>query len=139
MAHQVKAPLLYPCASRVKMPHVGADESALKHQKPTRLHRPVYKSTKGLPDVNEDYIRKISTDISFGEDVVKDRCFHLVPYSDKYFYEALDVSDIITPPPVTTKPIGRHNNRVADKKHLPCHIKTRSSHKVQFHCYHICV
>lgn len=139
MAERVKAPLLFPCASRVHMPHVGDDDSLLRQRRASSndfssgFVTPVYRTPMCVtPDVNEEYVKKISTDLSFGEEVVRDRCFHLLPYSDKYFKEALDISNLIAASPKTSKPMGRYNNRIADKKHLPCHIQSRQPHKVYF-------
>ena len=81
--------------------------------------------------MSTDYIKQISSDLYFGEDVVRDRCFHMLPYDKKYFKEALDISGIVSPRQKTRDVMGRHNNRVADSKHLPCHIRKRATHKLK--------
>ena len=35
-------------------------------------------------NINKDYLKKISSDITFNDDVLRDRCFHLLPYDPKY-------------------------------------------------------
>ena len=123
---------MFPCASRVKIPHVGADETELKPQKTISVDRPIVRSSgKISPGVSNVYVKKISSGLMFSEDVVRDRCFHTLPYDSKYFKEVLDVSNIIPTPPKAQHPTGRHNARGADNKHLPCHIQKRATHKLK--------
>ena len=127
----MKAPPLFPCANRVHVPHVGADKTSFRTRKSVHLPQSNLKHGMMAPGVSKQYLKQISSDLSFSEDVVKDRCFHLLPYDEKYFREALDISDIVTSHPKTKEIMGRHNNRASDTKHLPCHIKKRNTHRLQ--------
>ena len=127
----MKTPSLFPCANRVHVPHVGADKISFRTRKSQHLPRQNTKSGVVTPGVSRQYLKQISCDLSFSEDVVKDRCFHLLPYDEKYFREALDISDIVPSRPKTKEIMGRHNNRVSDTKHLPCHIRKRNTHRLQ--------
>ena len=59
------------------------------------------------------------------------RCFHTLPYDDKYLQEALDVSEVVSVPPKTKYTLVRYNQRGADTRHPPCHLKKRTSHKLK--------
>ena len=76
--------------------------------------------------VEDRYIKKISADLRFSEEVVKEKCFHMLPYDEKYFWEALDIGDLIVKPPAGKLfdrcGGGRHNNRGPDIRHAPCLI-----------------
>ena len=74
--------------------------------------------------VSDAYVANVSSELTFSEDVVRDRCFHMLPYSNKYLYEALDISDIVsTLPTHSNVPQGRHNMRGPDLRHSICHLK----------------
>ncbi|ESP00441.1 hypothetical protein LOTGIDRAFT_238549 [Lottia gigantea] len=135
----VSAPLHFPCAAHVKMPQIGSDESditvvksnVLHHNSMSSIQRSQY-SDMGEKQVllrpfGKTYIKDICGDLSFTEDVVRDRCFHMLPYSDKYFYEALDVSSLIPKQPKRNILIGRHNTSGSDKRHMPC-IPTKTQY-----------
>ena len=138
LTERMKAPgFMFPCASRVTMPQVGNDERALMLHTP---RPPSTESTKiavqtkptlAAATVSKDYIKKISADITFSDEVIEDRCRHLMPYSDKYFYDALDISDIVVPPPKAKFTMVRHNKRGEDRRHQPCHIKSRVPYKLK--------
>ena len=66
---------------------------------------------------------------SFNEDVLKERCFHLLPYNTKYLTETLDPGPLVPIPPKANKVQGRHDMRGEDKRHMPCHIKATKSLK----------
>ena len=131
MGDHTKIPPLFPCAARVHVPHVGADSASSKVRKSLNVTRPDGKTGPNVPGVSKRYISQISSDLSFSEDVVRDRCFHLLPYDEKYFREALDISHIVPPRPKAKEVMGRCNNRVSETKHLPCHIKNRNTHRLQ--------
>lgn len=106
---------------------MGLDEG-LNPVKPKTL--PPFLNTLGnkTGPVSRNYIKKISTDIVFSEDVVRDRCFHMLPYDEKYFYEALDIGTLISVPQKSGIPLSRHNSRLPLSKHLPCHLTKSSTH-----------
>ena len=131
MGDRTKAPPLFPCANKVHVPHVGADKTSFKPRRSLNLPRSERKAGLATPGVSKQYIKQISSDLTFSEDVVRDRCFHLLPYDEKYFREALDISDIVSPRPKTKEVMGRCNNRASETKHLPCHIKNRNTHQLQ--------
>ena len=132
LAEKMKAPLLFPCANRVKMPHVGADETDLKPQTGLSIDRPMLRPSGKLPStVSDDYVKRISTGLEFTEDVVRERCFHTLPYDQKYFKEALDISSIVPHPPKSKQPVGRHNARGSNAQHLPCNIQKRDTHRLK--------
>ncbi|KAL8563922.1 hypothetical protein ACOMHN_059352 [Nucella lapillus] len=115
----------FPCSSGVTMPQLGAKEC----RSGTRFNRPVMgrlflKSTP-VDDspVDKRYLKKISTGIQFEEDVVKERCFYMMPYDTKYLAEALDSSHIIAPRPKILTPTGRHNAKGTGTRHMPCKMK----------------
>lgn len=130
---RLKTPLLFPCAARVKMPQMGSEDSTLKLGQTANQYVPdtiVFK-TSGEPTdpISKDYLSKVSTDLRFEEDVVKERCFHALPYDEKYMYEAFDISDLVSMPAKTRMPVGRHNARGEDNKHMPCNLtKSTKSH-----------
>ena len=133
---KTKGPLFYPCGNKVHLPHVGSDMTDYKVKKVSPPRFPTKQGSRTtLGPVGKDFVKNIA-DLDFSEDVVRDRCFHMLPYSDKYFHEALDTSDIITPPPVKSRNRhsfsgGRYNARGEDKRHMPCHIQKISSHRLK--------
>nr|XP_022342534.1 HEAT repeat-containing protein 4-like isoform X1 [Crassostrea virginica] len=121
---RVKTPALFPCAAKVKIPQLGSEETdfelKLSHKPaPTSV---IFKSFQAPEPVHKSYLKRISADLSFSEDVVHDRCFHMVPYDRKYLYQALDPYDIVSPSPVAKIPPGRHDARGMDQRHMPCHL-----------------
>ena len=77
---------LFPCASGVTMPQLGAEDAQMRKH----LHKPLTSSltlkTAHADDtpVDKRYLKKISTEMKFEEDVVKERCFFMMPYDTKY-------------------------------------------------------
>ena len=65
------------------------DDDALLKIKVTR--KPYSMASPPDLNLNKDYLRKISSDLLFSEDVLKDRCFHLLPYDKKYFRYQLPI------------------------------------------------
>ena len=120
----MSTPSLFPCADKVKIPQIGAEEKEstldLRLQKTPLAPLPV--STRASLYKQKNYLRRISSDLVFGEDVVRDRCFHMLPYDDKYLYEALDPTDLVDLPPRMKIPPGRHNARHSDVRHMPCNL-----------------
>ncbi|XP_064629976.1 HEAT repeat-containing protein 4-like isoform X2 [Lineus longissimus] len=126
----LKHPQLFPCASRVQIPHVGADER--DYHDATVLPEVIrLKGRRFHADVTDGYLKNVSESLAFDEDVVRDRCFHLLPYSDKYFLEAVDPSSVVKPRPKPTGPTGRCDKRGTDNRHMPCHIKKTVAHKLK--------
>lgn len=89
---RVKTPALFPCAAKVKIPQLGSEETNFELK---LSHKPapssvIFKSFQAPAPVQRSYLKRISADLSFSEDVVHDRCFHMVPYDRKYLFQALD-------------------------------------------------
>ncbi|XP_064600899.1 HEAT repeat-containing protein 4-like [Liolophura sinensis] len=126
-SNKMNLPTLFPCGSKVNVPQMGSDEG-LNLVKPKTL--PPFLNTLGNKSgpVSRNYIKKISTDIVFSEDVVRDRCFHMLPYDEKYFYEALDLSTLISVPNKSHIPLSRHNSRLPLSRHMPCHLTKTPTH-----------
>lgn len=121
---RVKTPALFPCAAKVKIPQLGSEETNFELK---LSHKPapssvIFKSFQAPEPVQRSYLKRISADLSFSEDVVHDRCFHMVPYDRKYLFQALDPYDIVSPPPHAKIPPGRHDARGMDQRHMPCHL-----------------
>ena len=136
MGEKFQRPVMFPCASGVKMPQVGADESEIKSK---RVQIPAFTlsatpaSFRGRTAFHDEVVKGVTTNLTFSEDVVRERCFHMLQYDNKYLSEALDVSDII---PSVSSPkknflIGRYNTRGSDKRHMPCHIKSRGTTRLK--------
>lgn len=121
---RVKTPALFPCAAKVKIPQLGSEETNFELK---LSHKPapssvIFKSFQAPEPVQRSYLKRISADLSFSEDVVHDRCFHMVPYDRKYLFQALDPYDIVSPQPHAKIPPGRHDARGMDQRHMPCHL-----------------
>ena len=88
----VNTPSLFPCAAKVKVPQLGSEDTNFELRVSTKASRTgaLFKTYPTPEPVSRSYLKKISTDLTFSEDVVRDRCFHMVPYDEKYLYEALD-------------------------------------------------
>ena len=126
----MNAPDLFPCAFKVKVPHVGADETVFKYNN-TVKDKKSRSSARLYKDPSKDYIKRMSNGLSFSEEVVKERGFHTLPYDSKYFFEALDPSGIVQSQNRTSKPVGRHNPRNPDRRHMPCHLKKKGEHHLK--------
>ena len=129
---RLKTPLVFPCAARVTMPQLGSEDSDIRDGLKSGKYAPdtiVLKSSGQLEGpVGREYLKKVATGLSFEEDVVRERCFHALPYDEKYMFEAFDIGDLVPVPPKTKVPVGRHNARV-DVRHMPCNLtKSSKSH-----------
>lgn len=98
MEDGLKMPPFFSCAQWVHVPYVGAGTTRtpplLPSLKPDNLKKDALSC-----DPNPGYLQRISSDISFSEDVVRDRSFHLLPYDKKYLKEVFDTSDIVSSQP----------------------------------------
>ncbi|XP_062602702.1 HEAT repeat-containing protein 4-like [Saccostrea cucullata] len=123
-SERVKTPALFPCAAKVKVPQLGSEETdfELKLASKPAPTSVIFKSFQAPEPVQRSYLKRISADLRFSEDVVEDRCFHMVPYDTKYLFQALDPYDIVSPPPHAKIPPGRHDARGMDQRHMPCHL-----------------
>jgi hypothetical protein len=87
--------------------------------------------------INDAYVGSISKELIFNEDVVRERCFHKLPYSKKYLRDALDTSDVLSAPSkLSYLPLGRHNTSGTDNRHLVCfagkkHVQTLKSKSLE--------
>ncbi|XP_033098379.1 HEAT repeat-containing protein 4-like isoform X2 [Anneissia japonica] len=123
-------PQLFACANRVKIPQVGDDGRNFKtfyleQTIPRQFLQPV-------ETYNKKYIKKISADLLFSEDVVRCHASHTLPYDKDDMWKSFDPSNIVQREPVKVSGVmGRYNHRGSEKKHLPCHIKTVSKHRLK--------
>ena len=127
---------MYTCGTRVKMPKVGDDGSVdLDIMTPHPPQTPQDKPSTAPPNISEsfsaNYVKKISTDLKFADEVVEDRCMAKTAYNDKYFYQALDASNIISEPPKINYTLARHNKRGPDTRHQSCHLQKRVPYKLK--------
>jgi len=87
-----RAHTFFPCASGVTMPQLGAEDAEMRRH----LRKPVASglTLKPVPvdekPVDKRYLKKISTEMKFGEDVVRERCFFMMPYDSKYLLVSMD-------------------------------------------------
>merc|ERR1712062_855413 len=65
----------------------------------------------------------VSSDLSFAQDVVEDRCLHMMPYDDKYFSGVFEPGELLPVPRRSSSVMGRHNKRGVDHRHMPCMLK----------------
>lgn len=124
-SEKLKTPALFSVAARVKVPQLGAEDTQLSIQLPPKKPAQtsiVFRSFSQPEPVDKKYLKKISSDLQFGEDVVKDRCFHMLPYDQKYLYDVLSLDGIVQPPGKTKIPPGRHDARGSDVRHMPCNL-----------------
>ena len=127
----MKPAVMFACGQNVMMPSVGADDRVLTPRVMTTKH-PEVTTRKQCSGVNKSYVKKISADILFSEDVVRERGFHTLPYKSSLLDEVLDFSDIISLSPKSTlTPGGRYNNRISRVNHMPCHLEKRGVHKLK--------
>ncbi|CAL1546069.1 unnamed protein product [Lymnaea stagnalis] len=91
--------MLFPCATGVQMPHIGGAEDAKikaflgKNQMGNQLPMTIINQDKN--PVCRKYVKMISSDISFTDDVIEDRCLHMMPYNQKYFENVFNPTKII--------------------------------------------
>lgn len=129
-------PALFPCADRVSVPQVGADETKLKALNPIDLldlGLPFGRPAQVKENWQRNYLKRVSADLVFSNDVIKIHAAHTLPYNRDDIHQTFRSSDVVQRDSKrgTTGPTGRHNPRGADKKHLPCHIKTVSQHHLK--------
>lgn len=121
----MNGPLLFPCAARVKVPQLGSEDSDLKYTKKHRQEQAaiVFPTSWPHQPSSQAKVNLLTNNLTFSEDVVKDRCFHMLPYDEKYMYEAFDATGLVPFPPRTKYPVGRHNPRGPDIRHMPCALR----------------
>jgi hypothetical protein len=131
-SEKLRTPALFSCAARVKVPQLGSEDTQFEFHLPPKkpAHTSiVFRSFSEPEPVDRKYLKKISSDLHFEEDVVKDRCYHMLPYDEKYLYEALSLDGIVRPLGRAKIPPGRHDARGADVRHMPCNLtKSSKSH-----------
>lgn len=77
---------LFPCAAGVTMPLFGLDDVEMRKHlgKPAASLLSFQSVTVDSRPVDRRYLKKISNGMTFDESVVKERCFHMLPYDSKY-------------------------------------------------------
>ena len=88
------------------------------------------KSDKGL---SKAYVSSISDNLSFSEDVIRDRSAHTLPYSATHSREVFRDLDSVSKRPRTNMPTGRHDSRRPTLRHMPCHLPDTTV-SIQRHC-----
>lgn len=123
MPETVDALTMYSCGASINMAQFGMERSpSVKLSRTSIPSRPMFKYAGKEESLKSEYLKKISTDLKFDEAVVKDRCFHMLPYDEKYLWEAVNPTDIVPLPPKPRFPVGRHNSHGRDLRHMPCHL-----------------
>lgn len=94
--NNLKTPSMFPCAARVTMPQIGSENVSLRK----KLNKPSLIDLAMKPQLGIDkpldrkHIQKISGVLTFDEDVVKDRCFHMLPYDSRYLLVRISFPNI---------------------------------------------
>ncbi|GFN92089.1 heat repeat-containing protein 4 [Plakobranchus ocellatus] len=119
--------MLFPCAAGVQMPQIGANDTKIKvtnGRSPTpSMLLPMTIVPQDANPVNSRYVKMVSNGMSFAQEVVEDRCLHMMPFSEKYFEEVFNPGAFVPAPKKTTQIIGRHDKRGTDIRHMPCYLK----------------
>lgn len=119
--------MLFPCAAGVQMPQIGVDDPKIKPLKGKSLNSkllPVKFVPQDVNPVDEHYVKMVSSGLSFSQDVVEDRCMHMMPYSSKYFDDVFEPpGGLVTIPTRSRSQMGRHNKIGTDVRHMPCCLK----------------
>ncbi|XP_066278288.1 HEAT repeat-containing protein 4-like isoform X2 [Branchiostoma lanceolatum] len=119
---------LFPVGSGIKIPQIGDHAPAA----PSTPYVPVTYLTREKTDVPTAYLKKISCDLTFTQDVVESRAVHTLPYSTDRLKQALDYRSIIKVKTARSKMVdGRHDRRGLDTKHLPCHLQRRHPYRLR--------
>ncbi|XP_078668730.1 HEAT repeat-containing protein 4-like isoform X2 [Branchiostoma floridae x Branchiostoma belcheri] len=119
---------LFPVGSGIKIPQVGDHASVA----PSSPFVPVTYLTREKTHVPTAYLKKISCDLTFTQDVVESRAVHTLPYSSDRLKQALDYRNIIKVKTARPKMVdGRHDRRGLDTKHLPCHLQRRHPYRLR--------
>ncbi|NP_001171770.1 HEAT repeat-containing protein 4-like [Saccoglossus kowalevskii] len=123
---KLATPFLFPCAAKVKIPQIGSEDSKLRIKGISDI--PLGKIPEVSGDISKKYLKKISTDLKFADEVIEQRGAHTLPYDETKLLDAYRYEGLCTTPHKKHVVVGRHNTRGADKKHLPCNLKKRHHH-----------
>ncbi|XP_005089099.1 HEAT repeat-containing protein 4 isoform X2 [Aplysia californica] len=118
--------MLFPCAAGVQVPQIGAEDSKVKvmlNQRSTPSILPMTIVSQDVNPASERYVQMVSSGLSFSQDVVEDRCLHMMPYDTKYFSGVFEPGELLPPPRRSSSVMGRHNKRGVDARHMPCYLK----------------
>ncbi|XP_059168753.1 HEAT repeat-containing protein 4-like [Physella acuta] len=90
--------MLFPCATGIQAPQNKRNDSSLKSilgkQQLVSMH-PMTIIQQDINPVSKRYVKMISEDLSFSEDVVAGRCLHSMPYNPKYFEDIFKPGELI--------------------------------------------
>ncbi|KAH9489369.1 hypothetical protein Btru_056480 [Bulinus truncatus] len=116
---------LFPCAVGVHAPKIGVDTASKVKDPLAKDHNdfvpPVTIFPQDSNPANEHYVKMLSSDIRFSEDVVEDRCLFMMPYSNKYFEDIFKPGELLS-----HRPLSR------SKSNLRLSISSRQTSKM--HC-----
>lgn len=117
MADKLDSTLWFPSTSEIKHPHAGSKKLTVKADVDTSSSLQLKPLSKKLTD---EYVKVASCGLTFGDDVLRERCYHLLPYDQKYLYEALDPSGL----PRVSRRIPKRGSQsvVLVRPHQPCHL-----------------
>ncbi|KAJ8026097.1 HEAT repeat-containing protein 4 [Holothuria leucospilota] len=130
---QLGRPMLFPCADRVKVPQIGADIGTVSPLSSIHINQglPLESYLHNEKKYSTNYLKRISEDLTFSEEVVKSHASHSLPY------DKTDLKEVFR----FDRPRRRRKKTLPDteeklhargweKKHIPCHIHKLSEHKL---------
>ncbi|XP_039269367.2 HEAT repeat-containing protein 4-like [Styela clava] len=125
MPRRLEAPVFFTSAAKVKIPFVGDDTRAVKFAE-TQFYPISNPLEKHHNEVSKHFVRLVSNDVRFNDDVILERCSHSLPFKSH------DFSDLYSPDFVSTKSKpererrkeypGRFDSRGYNRK-MPGHLK----------------
>lgn len=112
---------LFPCSTNVCVPYYGAEyfklKAALSCSK-KHSHFPISTVTQDVNPASDKYIKMISNSLTFTDDVIENRCLHMMPYNEKYFHGVFEPGQLVTSHK-QKKDHGRHKTTRLVGHHLP--------------------
>merc|ERR1711913_181036 len=101
--------MLFPCAAGVQMPQIGAEDSKAKvelNQRATPTILPMTIISQDVNPASERYVQMVSNGLTFSQDVVADRCLHMMPYDTRYFNGVFEPGEIVPLPHRSSSVMG---------------------------------
>ncbi|CAG5119682.1 unnamed protein product [Candidula unifasciata] len=117
---------LFPCSANVHIPYYEAEnfrvKAALGSSK-VPSHFLLSTVTQDVKPASEKYIKMISNNLTFTEDVIENRCLHMMPYSEKYFQGIFEPGKLISSR-MQTKRQSRYKTRNQHENCVPHYQST---------------
>ncbi|BFZ01675.1 hypothetical protein BsWGS_04714 [Bradybaena similaris] len=117
---------LFPCSANVHEPYYGAEYLQLKAALScSKMYSrfPISTVSQDINPASDKYIKMISSNLTFTDDVIENRCLHMMPYNEKYFHGIFKPGQLVTSQK-QKKDHGRHKTRTLDGHHLPHNHRT---------------